>query len=456
MRRGYPTCPVQALAPLVCAAALVLTGGCSSGQQSGIPNPFISADRVPAPATRAVPMGSAQPYYPNDAVPAFQGGGVPAATPWGSAQSDITPIPGSSMTATGAPSNTTPGSGAPNSMASNEPAIAVPTDSSELRFASLPAPATRVDTQPLAGATTPTISGTLPPRGAEPAATTFAQLPSVAITPAVNSLPSGATGPQVTLTPVANDNPAAGAFRDPVAPEAGAPAPFPSDGAEVPRIRLPQSSESLQVPVTLPGDVRTMSYQIELPPVGSPAAAAQPAATTPTSVAHPTTLPGAVVPGVAQLYAPTNPYPGGTVPGTSPWAQPASAPAVDGFQPRGEARRRAERSAVQGATQASFAVPVQQPQGQQPRGQQTFGYGASYEWLQGRLEYSAAVGHWTLRYMPVGGPTDSFGGSVAIYNSDQLVGLRPGDFVTLQGQLVAPGADPSLPVAYSVYTVERQ
>jgi hypothetical protein len=58
--------------------------------------------------------------------------------------------------------------------------------------------------------------------------------------------------------------------------------------------------------------------------------------------------------------------------------------------------------------------------------------------------------------MPIGGPSDSFGGSVAIYNSDALAGYRPGDFVTMQGQLVASGADPSLPVAYSVYTIQRQ
>src|SRR5690606_36081409 len=149
-------------------------------------------------------------------------------------QSDITPIPGNSFTSTTA---------SPSSIASSEPAIAVPTDSSDLRFASLPAPATRMDTAPLAGAGTPTITGTLPPRGAAPDATTFTTVAPLPAPQPVNSLTPGGAGPQVTLTPVANGTAPASTFREPApslpADGAGAPAPFPS---EVPRIRLPNSS----------------------------------------------------------------------------------------------------------------------------------------------------------------------------------------------------------------------
>ncbi len=152
-----------------------------------------------------------------------------------------------------------------------------------------------------------------------------------------------------------------------------------------------------------------------------------------------------------QGVAPFGVAPSGVVPAAYSTQVPQPPTTPDGFQPRGEARRRAEQqqsSTVVPATFASATLPG--------TGQQAYGYGASYEWLQGRLEYSAILGHWTLRYMPIGGPSDSFGGSVVIYNSDALAGYQPGDFVTMQGQLVATGIDPSMPVAYSVYTIQRQ
>ncbi|MEM1272070.1 MAG: hypothetical protein AAGI08_18635, partial [Bacteroidota bacterium] len=56
----------------VLAGALVATG-CRTNHQP-FTNP-LGADRVPAPATRVIQPGTAQPYYPGDALPAT---GLPA------------------------------------------------------------------------------------------------------------------------------------------------------------------------------------------------------------------------------------------------------------------------------------------------------------------------------------------------------------------------------------------
>ncbi len=70
-----------------------------------------------------------------------------------------------------------------------------------------------------------------------------------------------------------------------------------------------------------------------------------------------------------------------------------------------------------------------------PRTWARYGYDDSYAWLQGRLEYLRATGQWKLRYIPVDGVTDQFGGSVVLDDADGLAGLRPGDFVRVEGRI---------------------
>ena len=72
------------------------------------------------------------------------------------------------------------------------------------------------------------------------------------------------------------------------------------------------------------------------------------------------------------------------------------------------------------------------------RANQTYGYDPAYGWLRGRLEYSASQQQWKLRYIPIDGATDQFGGSVVLADGAATQGLRAGDFVTAQGRVVGP------------------
>jgi hypothetical protein len=64
-----------------------------------------------------------------------------------------------------------------------------------------------------------------------------------------------------------------------------------------------------------------------------------------------------------------------------------------------------------------------------------FGYDPQYRWLKGRLEYSEIERRWKLRYIPIDGATDDNGGSVVLREGTDLGDLRPGDYVTLYGEV---------------------
>jgi hypothetical protein len=66
-------------------------------------------------------------------------------------------------------------------------------------------------------------------------------------------------------------------------------------------------------------------------------------------------------------------------------------------------------------------------------GSRQFGYDPEYRSLQGRLEFSESESRWKLRYIPIDGQTDKYGGSVVLSDSPQLDGFEPGDFVTVEG-----------------------
>lgn len=69
-----------------------------------------------------------------------------------------------------------------------------------------------------------------------------------------------------------------------------------------------------------------------------------------------------------------------------------------------------------------------------------FDFDPDYAWLAGRLEYVQRSQRWVLRYLPSHGPSDDFGGSLALADSPLLEGLRPGEFVVVEGRLRAPAA----------------
>jgi hypothetical protein len=64
-----------------------------------------------------------------------------------------------------------------------------------------------------------------------------------------------------------------------------------------------------------------------------------------------------------------------------------------------------------------------------------FAYDPNYRWLRGKLERSRSSGQWKLRYIPIDGQTDRFGGSVVLESSEQLESLQSGEWVTAYGQV---------------------
>lgn len=65
-----------------------------------------------------------------------------------------------------------------------------------------------------------------------------------------------------------------------------------------------------------------------------------------------------------------------------------------------------------------------------------YGYDPAYAWLRGRLEYSDVAKRWKLRYIPINGQADRFGGSVVLGETTLLADLEQGDFVEIRGRLL--------------------
>jgi hypothetical protein len=57
------------------------------------------------------------------------------------------------------------------------------------------------------------------------------------------------------------------------------------------------------------------------------------------------------------------------------------------------------------------------------------------------LEYSESERHWKLRYIPIDGATDGFGGSVILADTPLLSGYERGDFVEVAGKLASTSPD---------------
>jgi len=88
-----------------------------------------------------------------------------------------------------------------------------------------------------------------------------------------------------------------------------------------------------------------------------------------------------------------------------------------------------------------------------PRG--NYAHDPGYGWLRGRLEYSQADRRWKLRYIPVEGATDNFGGSVVIANPAAISGYERGDFVEIRGRLKsADSGDRGFAPEYEVSQVQ--
>lgn len=71
-----------------------------------------------------------------------------------------------------------------------------------------------------------------------------------------------------------------------------------------------------------------------------------------------------------------------------------------------------------------------------------YGHASDYRWLRGRLEYSEIDRQWKLRYIPIDGATDEYGGSVVITDPTALADYRRGEFVEVKGSLAEEQPNP--------------
>jgi len=88
-----------------------------------------------------------------------------------------------------------------------------------------------------------------------------------------------------------------------------------------------------------------------------------------------------------------------------------------------------------------------------PRG--SYGHDPEYGWLRGKLEHSQIDRHWKLRYIPIDGATDKFGGSVVLSNPSVLAGCERGHFIEARGKLGAVDPKKGFAPLYQVAEVKR-
>ncbi len=103
---------------------------------------------------------------------------------------------------------------------------------------------------------------------------------------------------------------------------------------------------------------------------------------------------------------------------------------------RGAGALRADRVQQASATEADGRVTVRIPtrvDAEDSLGR--FGWADDYSRLRGRLEYLASDRCWKLRYIPIDGRTDDYGGSVVIEDSADLSGFERGDLVEIRGRI---------------------
>ncbi len=238
--------------------------GCRSSQQTSMSNPFLSADRVPAPGSRIPAPGAAQPYYQGQAAPGMQA--VPQAQPMQPLgalppSDDITPIPADGSLVNAAQPPTA-------ALAASDSAVRIPSDESEMRFtapplqpAAQPTPQPVVATQPVSTPQPVAVAANPTPVATTPTVFRDNQPPPTA--PVINNWPPQTNpAPQVTLTPVSNSD-QTGLFRDPAVGVQPQPLLHESTAQPMtaPRARIPGSAEMIREEV-VPGAINTTSYQV--------------------------------------------------------------------------------------------------------------------------------------------------------------------------------------------------
>ncbi len=146
-----------------------------------------------------------------------------------------------------------------------------------------------------------------------------------------------------------------------------------------------------------------------------------------------------------------------TIPNTWPTPQPASSSqkAVDIMDlpaARPAANARASAATATGVIQTSATLPIDAPSAPV----QSFAYDPQYRWLRGRLEYSQIDRAWRLRYIPVDGATDAYGGSVVLAKTSKLSGFQRGDLIEVHGRVLPPNSGgATFAAGYQVDDIQR-
>jgi hypothetical protein len=118
-------------------------------------------------------------------------------------------------------------------------------------------------------------------------------------------------------------------------------------------------------------------------------------------------------------------------------------------------------SRVEPAGYTAYAAPLDGAERSAPRelpsagDEGPYGYDRGYRWLKGRLEYSPTSRRWKLRYIPITGHTDGYGGSVMLEDSPALQEMQRGDAVLIEGRIIGNGETGGFAPLYRAERVSR-
>lgn len=238
--------------------------------------------------------------------------------------------------------------------------------------------------------------------------------------------------PQVTLPPAMTPLPGASSTIDPVSSLAFSQSSDP--------IAIPAEAREMEMPSrqivsrTVAADVSTPEEQLRIS-LEMPATASSE-----THAADPRNM--ATAAGRERVYQTISPRPKDAPARSTRSVAAASTAAhpidIMDLPPPSNAVQKAEAS--DGVRLVSATVAIKDPAVSRPASESfspaaLYSYDPQYAWLRGRLEYSQIDHCWKLRYIPVDGVTDSFGGSVILTNTEALSGYERGNFVEIQGKL---------------------
>ena len=81
-----------------------------------------------------------------------------------------------------------------------------------------------------------------------------------------------------------------------------------------------------------------------------------------------------------------------------------------------------------------------EPVAENPPRKSRYGHSKDYTSLRGQLEYSASNRVWRIRYIPIHGQQDAYGGEFVLSDRAKLEAFQSGDYVTIEGAIVAAAA----------------